>query len=245
MRKYELTYLVSDVIPESDLNKVTGQVSGFVLEQGGTIVKEDIWGRRKLAYPILKQDFATYVTLYFELSADKVIAFERDLKHAGGVVRHLLVVNELGAETLTLSLEDVAATKDIEDVVGGEKSFEAVEGETEESKELMAKRESKEAEQQSGPSASLGINSEAEESPSAESTGDAIAEIVEEMPAEEPTAEVEKELKKQKSGEAEKRSIIEPKTEMKPKKAKKEPIDEAERLNKLNAELDDILKDEL
>ena len=87
MRKYELTYLVSDVIPESDLNKVTGQVSGFVLEQGGTIVKEDIWGRRKLAYPILKQDFATYVTLYFELSADKVITFERDIKHVGGVVR--------------------------------------------------------------------------------------------------------------------------------------------------------------
>ena len=226
MRKYELTYLVSDLIPESDLNKVTGQVSGYVLELGGSVIKEDIWGRRKLAYPILKQDFATYVTLYFELEASKIIAFERDLKHASGVVRHLTTVNEIGAEKLTLSLEDVAATKDIEAVVGGEKSFEAVLGETEGSKELMAKRDSKEAEKQS--------SGEAEEEPT-----EIIEEIIEEKPAEEPAVEVE-EPKEEKKVE-----IAKPKTEMKPRKVKKEPVDEAERLNKLNAELDDILKDEL
>ena len=66
MRKYELTYLISDNVPESDLNKVTGKINGYVTSLTGKILKEEIWGRRKLAYPIKKQDFATYVTINFE-----------------------------------------------------------------------------------------------------------------------------------------------------------------------------------
>lgn len=234
MRKYELTYLVSDEVPENDLNKVTGKVTGFVTELGGKLAKEDIWGRRKLAYPIKKQDFATYVTLYFDLPAEKVTEFDRDLRQIDGLLRHLMIVKDLGDEAITLIKEEITDTEDIKEVVGGERSFEAIEGETEESRDLMAKREE-----------------------AAKETTTEVAKAEEK--AEVKVAAEKKPAKEAKAKEEKIVEIEEPKAEAKPKKTAKkkeeEPKaeapknkkvnDEVERLSKLNEELDDILKDEL
>lgn len=227
MRKYELTYLISDEISESDLNKVTGKVAGYIAELGGEINKEEIWGRRKLAYPIRKQDFATYVTIFFGLPADKVKEFDREMRLTQAILRHLLIVREFNEEKLALSAEDIAAAQEIAEVAGGEKSFEAIEGETEHSKKLMSVRE---------------------EAPKAE--------IVEEKVVEEPKKEkapkaaAKKEVKEEIAEPEAKEEIVVEKAEKVAKApvkkvAKKDPNDEAERLSKLNDELDDILKDEL
>ena len=141
MRKYELTYLISDNVPESDLNKVTGKINGYVTSLTGKILKEEIWGRRKLAYPIKKQDFATYVTINFDLPADKTNELERNIFLSSKIIRHLMILKDFGDEELTLKADEIVNADEIASVIGGEKSFEAIEGETEESKDLMAVRE--------------------------------------------------------------------------------------------------------
>lgn len=239
LRKYELTYLVSDEVREGDLNKVTGAVNGFVTGLGGKIVKEDIWGRRKLAYPIKKQDFATYVTLYFDMPADKCFELDRDIRQTTAIMRHLTIVREHGHEAITLTAEEIAETSEIEEVVGGDKSFEAVEGMTEESRDLMAKREDKdEPEELKVQSEKLKADEEATE---------------EESEVESEELEAETETPKPSSTEEAPEKPAEKKTEKKPKaekpKVEKKKVEksegEAERLSKLNDELDDILKDEL
>jgi small subunit ribosomal protein S6 len=195
--------LISDQVPESDLNKITGKVGGFITDLGGKITKEEIWGRRKLAYPIKRQDFATYVTLMFSLPGLAVKEFDREIRLTDKILRHLLIVKEMGKEDMSLTREEIAETAAIEEVVGGEKSFEAIEGETEESKDLMAKRETE--------------------------TEEPKEEVKEE-------AEVKAEAKEEEKAE---------KPAKKAPAKKKESADEADRLNKLNEELDDILKDEL
>lgn len=244
MRKYELTYLISDKVQESDLNKVTGKVSGYITELGGKSEKEEIWGRRKLVYPIKKQEFATYVTHYFNLSGDKIKEFERELRLTDGVLRQLLFVKDFGSKEITLTQDEIAVTEDVTEVIGGEKSFEAVEGETEESKDLMAVRESSSAEatedKQTEEQKNEEIEKQEEEEIKTENIspeGDSLSQDSESV---EKTAEPEaEELKEEKKEEKESK----PKT----KKVKKEEKDddEAERLSKLNEELDDILKDEL
>ena len=141
MRKYELTYLISDNVPESDLNKVTGRINGYVASLTGKILKEEIWGRRKLAYPIKKQDFATYVTINFDLPADKANELERNIFLSSKIIRHLMILKDFGEEELSLKADEIVDAEEIASVIGGEKSFEAIEGETEESKDLMAVRE--------------------------------------------------------------------------------------------------------
>lgn len=272
MRKYELTYLVSDDVPESDLNKVTGKVAGIVEELGGKIAKEDIWGRRKLAYPIKKQDFATYVTIYLDLPAERAIEFEKDLRHIDGIVRQLMTVKDYGAEELTLTAEEVAETKEIEEVIGGEKSFEAVEGETEESRRLMAKREAQEIEgephfakasrgadagepiKEAEKEISSEIKEEVETEPRLAEEKESEPEVVEEakeITKEEPTEKPEDKkpvgIEKKKAEKAEKVKKTPTKKKSSPAKATADEkvSDEVERLSKLNEELDDILKDEL
>lgn len=252
MREYELTYLISDNVPEADLNKVTGKVGGYVTSLGGKILKEEIWGRRKLVYPIKKQGFATYITLNFSMPAEKVNEFEHNIFMSSKIIRHLMIVQDYGQEELILTPEDVAETKEITEVIGGEKSFEAVVGETEESKDLMAVRG-----EESTPEDAAPDKNEVQEE-------EIVEDKVKEIKTEEKT-ETEKEKKEEVSPAAEKiEEKVEEKsssTEKKDKKETKKPVaekkpaktnkkddkseNEADRLSKLDKELDDILGDEL
>jgi|GEM_PF-28264 len=236
MRQYEITYLVSDEVPEGNLNKITGELNGYISGLGGKVIKEDIWGRRKLAYPIKKQDFATYVTVNFNLLAEKTRELEREIKLMSEVVRHLFLVTDYGEEELALSADEIVKEEEIKEVVGGEESFEAIEGETEESRDLMAKRKDEEAPKEKVEEEE--ITAEPEQKPETP---------VAEVPAETTEKEEKKTAKKEakpKKEKAEKSSKTEKKPTTKPAK-KEEKTDEAERLSKLNEELDDILKDEL
>ncbi|MFA4995797.1 MAG: 30S ribosomal protein S6 [Patescibacteria group bacterium] len=241
MREYELTYLISDNVPESDLNKVTGKVGGYVTSLNGKILKEEIWGRRKLAYPIKKQDFATYVTLNFSLPAEKANEFEHNIFMSSKIIRHLMIVQDYGSEELTLTKEDVAETEEITKVIGGEKSFEAVIGETEESKDLMAVRgdeveteePKKETKKEKTPEKTE-LEEEVEDAASTEGGAGAPASTESGM-----RGEPKKAAKTTKKAETPKKPA---KTA---KKAEKKPEDEADRLSKLDKELDDILGDDL
>ena len=70
MRKYEITFLVSDEIAENEIKNISDKVAGFILAENGKILKDEMWGRRKLAYPIKKQLFATYISIWFEAEAE-------------------------------------------------------------------------------------------------------------------------------------------------------------------------------
>lgn len=234
MRQYELTYLISDNVPEAELNKVTGKVGGYIRDLKGKILKEETWGRRKLAYPIKKMEFATYVTVNFDLPAENATEFERNIFLTGKIIRHLMIVKDFGEEALTLTEDDIANTEEIKEVLGGERVIESVEGETEASKDLMAVRENDISAEEAV--VETEEKSEVEEVKEVKEVEEEIikeveekeAEVKEEEPVEEKAPEEKKEAKKAK---AEK------------KEAKKD--NEADRLSKLDKELDDILGEEL
>jgi len=139
MRQYELTYLISDEVLEKDQKNITDQVAGIISDASGKVTKEESWGRRKLAYPIKKQNFATYVTAWFGLPADKIPEISHELLVLPKVIRHLIVVKVAKGEELAVTREDIVGTEDVEKAIG-EKSFEVVEGKKDESYKLMAKR---------------------------------------------------------------------------------------------------------
>src|SRR3990172_7152720 len=105
MREYELTYLVSDEVLEKDLKKITDRVAGMISDQGGKVNKEEAWGRRKLTYPIKKQSFASYVTVWFELPKEKIVDIEHELRVHPQIIRHLIVVKITKGEALVVTKE--------------------------------------------------------------------------------------------------------------------------------------------
>ena len=93
MKDYELTVLIYPDF-ENDLDKVLDKIRGLVAANGGEIAKEDNWGKKKLAYTIKGQDFATYVAMDLKLPATAPLKISNTLNITDEVLRYLLVKAE-------------------------------------------------------------------------------------------------------------------------------------------------------
>lgn len=90
MKDYELTVLIHPDL-EVDLDAPLAKVRDIVKNAGGEIVKEDNWGKKKLAYSIRREDFAVYVYMDVKLPAEAPLKISNTLNITDEVLRYLLV----------------------------------------------------------------------------------------------------------------------------------------------------------
>jgi small subunit ribosomal protein S6 len=90
MKDYELTVLFAPD-NESEVNKALEGVKKLVTDNGGNVKTEENWGRKKMAYAIRRQEFATYVHMVVELPADAPLKISNILNITPEVLRYLLV----------------------------------------------------------------------------------------------------------------------------------------------------------
>ena len=90
MKEYELTVLIHPDL-EADLDKALDKVKSLITDNGGEIIKEDNWGKKKLAYQIRREDFAVYVYMEVNLPADAPLKISNTLNITDEVLRYLLV----------------------------------------------------------------------------------------------------------------------------------------------------------
>ncbi len=109
MRQYELIVLLHPDL-EIDVDTPINKIEKLVTDGGGKIVKRDNWGKKRLAYPIKKQDFAVYIYFKLQLETSAVAELERNLGITEEVIRHLLVgFVEVKAETKSKQAKKPAA----------------------------------------------------------------------------------------------------------------------------------------
>ena len=94
MNQYEIAILYDPGL-EIDLDKATNKVEKIFKDNGGKLVKTDNWGKRKLAYPINKQDHAVYVFYTLDLPGEGVAKIESSLNIADEVIRFLITKPDL------------------------------------------------------------------------------------------------------------------------------------------------------
>ena len=90
MKEYELTVLIHPDL-EADLETPLGKVREIITSAGGTIAREDNWGKKKLAYAIKREEFAVYVYMDVELPADAPLKISNTFNITEEVLRYLLV----------------------------------------------------------------------------------------------------------------------------------------------------------
>lgn len=90
MKEYELTVLIHPDL-EVDLEAPLAKVRDIIKNAGGEIVKEDNWGKKKLAYSINREDFAVYVYMDVKLPAEAPLKISNTLNITDEVLRYLLV----------------------------------------------------------------------------------------------------------------------------------------------------------
>lgn len=90
-RNYELTFIVKPDVDATNLTTVLDRVKDVITAEGGSIVKVDQWGMRRLMYPIRKYREGQYVFELVQLEANSVSRIEARLRLMEDVVRYLLV----------------------------------------------------------------------------------------------------------------------------------------------------------
>ena len=90
MRDYELVFIVHPDLEATAFDEVVERVKGWISEEGGEISKVDIWGKRKLAYPIRKKEEGQYVLMETQLPTDSVASLEQNLGLLEPVMRFLI-----------------------------------------------------------------------------------------------------------------------------------------------------------
>jgi small subunit ribosomal protein S6 len=94
--QYEIAVLYHPDL-EIDLEKATSKIEKILADNKAKIVNTDNWGKRKLAYPITKQDFAVYVFYTVEIPAANVAKIEQTFNITDEVIRFLITKPDLKA----------------------------------------------------------------------------------------------------------------------------------------------------
>ncbi len=101
MNEYELTVLIHPDL-ETNLDMALDKVRALITDNGGEIVKEDNWGKKKLAYQIRREDFAVYICFEVKLPNTAPLKISNTLNITDEVLRYLLVkTNEKTRQALS------------------------------------------------------------------------------------------------------------------------------------------------
>ncbi len=101
VRQYELTFLVPASLTSTETSQVDETIAGLVKKHKFSVVSQEDWGKKDLAYPIkhsgTRHTQALYKHWALEGDATQAQPLERDLYLQTQLLRHLLVVAEAGA----------------------------------------------------------------------------------------------------------------------------------------------------
>lgn len=90
MINYEVMFIVDPILDDEKRAAAVDNVKA-IIEAEGTIEKVDIWGMRKLAYPIRKKNEGYYVVIGFQAGSDLPKELDRKLKIFDDIMRHLII----------------------------------------------------------------------------------------------------------------------------------------------------------
>ena len=90
MTNYELMFIIESTLEDAVREQTIDTVKGIIAENG-EITKADVWGMKKLAYPIQKKHEGYYVVLGFKANGDFPKELDRRLKISDNIIRHLIV----------------------------------------------------------------------------------------------------------------------------------------------------------
>lgn len=96
MNQYEVAVLYHPDL-EIDLEKASKRVEKIFTDNGGKVVNTENWGKRKLAYPIKKNEHAVYVFYTVEFPGANVQKVESTLNITDEVIRFLITRPDLKA----------------------------------------------------------------------------------------------------------------------------------------------------
>jgi len=91
LRDYEMVLVISPEVAEEEFEATIDDLSRFITGRGGAISDIERWGKRRLAYPIMRFVEGNYILARFKLKPEFGKELEADLRISEKLLRHLLI----------------------------------------------------------------------------------------------------------------------------------------------------------
>ena len=89
MNRYETVFILTPVLSDDQMKEAVQKFRGFLEDNNANVVNEELWGLRKLAYPIEKKSTGFYCLLEFEAEPSLIKKLETMYRRDERVIRFL------------------------------------------------------------------------------------------------------------------------------------------------------------
>ena len=93
MKKYEVMFIIDPTLEDAQKDATVETVQGIIASEG-EVENVDVWGMRKLAYPIQKKNEGYYVVIDFSADTELPKELDRRLRISDNVIRHMIISKE-------------------------------------------------------------------------------------------------------------------------------------------------------
>lgn len=90
MRNYEVMFVIDPALEDAKKDATVESVQSIIAADGEA-GKVDVWGMRKLAYPIDKKEEGYYAVVEFQGNPTLPKELDRRLKISDNVIRHIII----------------------------------------------------------------------------------------------------------------------------------------------------------
>ena len=89
MNHYETVFILTPVLSDAQMKEAVDKVKDVITSANGTIVNEENWGLRKLAYPIQKKSTGFYNLIEFDADPTTIKKLETQFRRDERMLRWL------------------------------------------------------------------------------------------------------------------------------------------------------------
>ena len=91
MRDYEIMTIHRPELAEDDIDTKVTELESYLAENGASVTKRDLWGKRRFAYEIDHLSEGYYSVLAFQSETEAIDSLDRMLLLSDEVIRHKIV----------------------------------------------------------------------------------------------------------------------------------------------------------
>jgi len=91
LRTYEALFIVSPEVEDDGIQAIARETENLVVKGGGSIVRSEVWGRRRLAYKVKKLTEGVYILIRFQSSPNFIARLENYFRLNEQIIRHIVV----------------------------------------------------------------------------------------------------------------------------------------------------------
>ena len=87
MNQYEAVFILTPVLSDEQMKETVDKFKGLLTDGGAELINEELWGLKKLAYPIQKKSTGFYVLIEFKAEPTLIKKLETNFRRDEKVIR--------------------------------------------------------------------------------------------------------------------------------------------------------------